>query len=62
VVDAACGVLVPPRDAEELAEGLRSGLAREWDAAALAKRFSRSWTQVAEETLRACEAVLRSGR
>lgn len=62
VVDAASGVLVPPRDADALAEGLRSGLAREWDGAALARRFSRSWTVVAEETLQACEAVLRGRR
>lgn len=62
VVDAASGVLVPPRDANALAEGLYSGLAREWDEATLAKRFSRSWTVVAEETLQACETVLRTRR
>ena len=62
VVDAASGVLVPPRDAHALAEGLRSGLARGWDEAALARRFSRSWTVVAEETLQACEAVVRAHR
>lgn len=62
VVDAVCGVLVPPRDAQALAEGLRAGLARAWDEAALARRFSRSWTRVAEETLLACESALRARR
>ncbi len=62
VVDAASGVLVPPRDAAALAEGLRAGLARDWDETALARRFSRSWTVVAQETLRACEMALRAGR
>lgn len=60
VVDAASGVLVPPRDAAALAEGLRAGLARDWDETTLAKRFSRSWTTVALETLQACKAVLRA--
>ena len=62
VVDAASGVLVPARDASALAEGLRAGLARDWDETALARRFSRSWTVVAQETLRACEMALRAGR
>lgn len=62
VVDAASGVLVPARDASALAEGLRAGLARDWDETALARRFSRSWTVVAQETLRACEMALRAKR
>ncbi len=62
VVDATSGVLVPPRDAAALAEGLRAGLARDWDETALARRFSRSWTVVAQETLRACEMALRAKR
>lgn len=59
VVDADSGVLVPPRDARTLAEGLRSALARDWDETTLARRFSRSWEAVAEETLHACESALR---
>lgn len=55
VVDAACGRLVPPRDAAALAEALRETLAGDWDEALLAARFSRSWARVAEDTLRACE-------
>jgi teichuronic acid biosynthesis glycosyltransferase TuaC len=55
VVDAAGGILVPPRDAPALAGGLREALARTWDATALAARFSRDWEQVARDTLQACE-------
>ena len=62
VVDADSGVLVPARDARALAQGLRAALAREWDEAALAGRFSRSWATVAGETLAACEAALRRQR
>ena len=54
VVDASCGVLVPPRDAVALEAGLREVLAREWDEAALSARFSRGWNDVAADTLAAC--------
>lgn len=54
VVDAESAVLVPPRDAAALAAGIAAALARRWDPAALAQRFSRDWRSVASETLRAC--------
>jgi len=62
VVDAASGVLVPARDPAALAEGLRQALERDWDEAALARRFSRDWRQVAQDTLLACEEVLAEAR
>lgn len=58
VVDDASGLLVPARDPAALAAGLRDALARTWDKAALAARFSRGWDQVAADTLRACEEAL----
>ncbi len=58
VVDGDSGVLVPARDVGALADGLRAALVRDWDEAALSRRFSRSWEQVAAETLRACEEAL----
>jgi glycosyltransferase involved in cell wall biosynthesis len=58
VVDATCGVLVAPRDADALARGLVQALDREWNEAALAGRFSRDWRQVADDTLRACEQAV----
>lgn len=61
VVDDASGLLVPARDAQALAAGLRDALARHWDEAALAARFSRGWDQVAADTLRACEEAVAEG-
>jgi len=58
VVDAASGVLVPARDPAALAEGLAAVLDRPWDEAALARRFSRDWRQVAQDTLQVCEEAL----
>jgi glycosyltransferase involved in cell wall biosynthesis len=62
VVDAASGVLVPVRDTDALARALASVLDRRWDEAELAAKFSRDWSQVAQDTLRACEEALASRR
>jgi glycosyltransferase involved in cell wall biosynthesis len=58
VVDAGSGVLVAVRDAAALAAGLGAVLDRDWDEAALARRFSRDWDAVAEDTLAACREAL----
>lgn len=58
IVDARCGLLVPPADPEALADALAATLARDWDEAALARRFSRSWDTVAAETLAACQDTI----
>ena len=58
VVDASCGVLVPPRDPTALAAGLEAVLGRDWDEVALSRRHSRGWDAVAADTMAACaEAV-----
>lgn len=62
VVDADSGILVPARDAAALAAGLAQALDRRWDEAALARKFSRNWRQVAEDTLEACEQALHESR
>jgi glycosyltransferase involved in cell wall biosynthesis len=62
VVDADCGLLVPVRDPAALADGLRTALERDWDEAALSRRFSRGWDAVAADTLRACEEALHDAR
>ena len=54
VVDSSCAMLVPPRDAAALADALDQVLNRHWDEAALSRRYSRSWAEVAGETLAAC--------
>lgn len=58
VIDGDCGVLVPARDPAALAAGLAEVLDRDWDEAALARRFSRDWDAVAEDTLAACREAL----
>ena len=62
VVDADCGILVPARDAAALTAGLAQALDRRWDEAALSRKFSRDWRQVAEDTLEACEQALHESR
>lgn len=62
VVDAASGILVPVRDTAALTAALDQALAREWDEGALARRFSRDWRQVAQDTLLACEEALAEAR
>ena len=62
VVDASSGVLVPIRDVPALVHGLEQVLGRSWDEAALARKFSRDWHQVAEDTLAACEEALAAVR
>jgi teichuronic acid biosynthesis glycosyltransferase TuaC len=49
IMNDACGRLVPPRDAEALAQGLEAVLDQEWDAAAISASWSRSWSAVADE-------------
>ncbi|MEO8364924.1 MAG: glycosyltransferase [Pseudoxanthomonas sp.] len=62
VVDATCGILVAVRDAAKLAAGLANGLDQAWDEAALSRKFSRDWAQVACETLTACDEALQQPR
>ena len=58
VVDTACGVLIRPHDSAALAEGITQVLDRDWDEAALSRRFSRAWSSVAQETLQKCIEAL----
>ena len=49
LMDNSSGRLIPARDAEALAEGLNQTLSQTWDPTELARRHSRSWTDVSEE-------------
>jgi glycosyltransferase involved in cell wall biosynthesis len=60
IVDDGNGLFVPPREVDALADGMARALRQSWDEAALSRRFMRSWTDVARETLEACEAARRS--
>ena len=62
VVDESCSILVPPRDAVALAGALAGVLDRSWDETALSRRFSRSWADVAADTLAACAEALAARR
>ena len=58
LVDSECGILVPPRNAEALAEALHQSLSRPWAEVAVSNKFRRGWAQGAMETEQICmEAV-----
>lgn len=52
------GILVQPRDVDSLYQGLTEAFGRPWDHQAIARAMSRTWDDVAVETLAACEQVL----
>jgi len=56
LVDRSCGLLVPSGNAAALTDALDAALNSVWDAEAIARRFRRSWQQVAQEVLAICEA------
>ena len=56
-----CGILVPPRDARQLADALSKALNRPWNQEEIAGSFRRSWNDVARETHDVCCSVVRDG-
>lgn len=60
LVDDDSGILAPPHSPAKLAEGLDAALSRRWDPAVISGKYSRSWEQVAQETLAACMSVLKA--
>lgn len=59
ILDASNGILIPPKDPQALQTALAQALDVAWDHAAIAARMSRTWHDVARETLQVCEQVLR---
>jgi glycosyltransferase involved in cell wall biosynthesis len=57
-----CAILVPPRDAAALANGIRAALNRSWDFEEIAHRARRGWEDVARETFDICSEVVRERR
>lgn len=55
LVDPSCGMLVPATKANVLTDALESVLSSSWDEHFIAKRFRRTWQQVAQEVLAICE-------
>lgn len=58
ILNDSNGILIPPKDPEALQKALMSALSRQWDHAGIAKAMSRTWDDVARETLVACQSVL----
>ena len=59
ILDASNGILIPPKDPQALQDALTQALDGQWDHAAIAGRMTRTWHDVARETLTVCEQVLR---
>jgi glycosyltransferase involved in cell wall biosynthesis len=62
LVDRSCGLLIPVGDVEALTSAMDSALDSTWDEDLIAKRFRRSWKNVAQEVLAICEASLDDGQ
>jgi len=62
ILHAGNGILIPARDAQQLALALRQAIDSPWDHAAIAAAMSRTWDDVAVETLAVCEQVVRQRR
>lgn len=58
IMSDACGSLVAPRDAAQLAHALASVLDRTWDASAISAHWSRSWDGVAAELFGVFQSIV----
>jgi glycosyltransferase involved in cell wall biosynthesis len=54
LVVPGCGLLVPARDAAELAQAIAAALATQWDASFIGSQPIDSWERVAAKTLAIC--------
>ena len=58
IMNAECGQLIAPRDAQALAQALAAVLDKEWDAESICAHGGRSWSAVAAELLALFESIL----
>jgi glycosyltransferase involved in cell wall biosynthesis len=59
LIGAGCGFLTPARNPPAFARAVSQALETVWEPRAIAARFSRSWEDVARETLAICSACLK---
>lgn len=57
IVTADNGRLVPPRDTGALTDALNQTLEKAWDRPAISRNMSRTWDDVARETLEVCRSL-----
>lgn len=58
IVTPSNGLLVPPKDVPALAEALSRCLKMAWDRPAISRNMSRTWDDVARETLHVCRSLI----
>ena len=62
LLSGECGIMVPPADADKLAEALHEALVQPWDRDLIAQSSRRGWDEVARETWEVCRPLLEKGR
>ena len=58
IIHEGNGLMVPARDATALEQGLDKALRHDWDRTAISQAMTRTWDDVATETLAVCEQVI----
>ena len=62
LLDETCGVLVPARNSDALAQGLLSALHGTWDPRSISEKMSRSWEAASSELLSIIQMVAATSR
>jgi teichuronic acid biosynthesis glycosyltransferase TuaC len=58
--DREAGILIPARDAGALAQAIVQALKKPWDEASIARRYRRSWLDLAKEMIGVLESIATS--
>jgi len=60
LVNEQCGLLVPARNPQRLAQALEQALSRPWAPDRISAQFKRAWEEAAQETFQLCRSLLGS--